>query len=105
MVQEVTMQRDLFGRMLGLSMDHSPNIEEMLCYPLIPVPMSMCHFDGTICKTEKSAIVPVFEKDHQPGDIPNTFDVVLIDGFYLIHTLRDVPATFDNISKKKSCHV
>lgn len=99
-VQEVTMQRDLFGRMLGLSMDHAPNIEEILCYPLIPIPMSLCHFDGTICKTEKSAIVAVFEKNHQPGNIPNTFDVVLVDGFFLIHTLRDVPATFGNISKK-----
>ncbi|CAH1108434.1 unnamed protein product [Psylliodes chrysocephalus] len=86
--------------MLGLSMNHSIDFEKILCYPVIPIPMSLYHLDGTICKTEKSAIVAVFEKQHQQGDTPVIFDVVLVDGFFLLHTLRDDPATFGNISKK-----
>ncbi|CAK1581026.1 unnamed protein product [Parnassius mnemosyne] len=99
-VHEVSMQRDLFGRMLGLSMDHAVDLEKVLRYPITPIPMSLCHFNGTICKTQKSAIVEVFEKQHNPGNIPMNFDVVIVDGFYLLHTMHDVPSTFGNISKK-----
>ena len=57
-VQEVRLQRDLFGRMLGISMsDNNVDIEKALTSPITPVPMSSCHLDGTICKTEKSALL------------------------------------------------
>jgi hypothetical protein len=42
--------------------DYNVDNEKILCYPVISIPISLCHFDGTICKTEKSAIVKVFEK-------------------------------------------
>ncbi|KAK5637859.1 hypothetical protein RI129_000142 [Pyrocoelia pectoralis] len=99
-VQEVRMQRDLFGRMLGISMDYKIDFEKILCYPIIPIPSSLCHIDGTICKTVKSAIVDVFEKNHKPGNTPKNYDIVIVDGFYLLHTMRDMPATIGNISKK-----
>lgn len=40
-VQEIRVQRDLFGRMLGISMDYSIDFEKILCYPIIPVPSSL----------------------------------------------------------------
>lgn len=63
--------------------------------------MSMCHFDGSICKTEKSAIVPIFEKliTDFPR-LPDKYDIVLVDEFALLHCLRDIPKTFGNLSKK-----
>lgn len=33
-------------------------------------------------------------------NIPNTFDVAIVDGFLLLHTMQDIPATFGSISKK-----
>lgn len=46
------MQRDLFGRMLGLSLKEenmdTVNIEKVFSYPLTPIPMSFCHMDGAI---------------------------------------------------------
>ena len=68
--KEIRMQRDLFGRMLGLSMDHNV------------------------------AIVEVFERNHQPGIFPKIYGVVIVDGFYLLHTLLHLPSTFGNISKQ-----
>ncbi|CAG9769915.1 unnamed protein product [Ceutorhynchus assimilis] len=53
-VHEFQMQRDLFGRMIGLSMQQKIDIAKILSYPLTPVPMSLCHLDGKICKANKS---------------------------------------------------
>lgn len=98
-IQEVRVQRDLFGRMLGISMDHKIDISKILSYPITPVPLSMCHFDGGICKTQKSALMKSLEKniEHHP---PVSIDVLIIDGFFLLHTMKSVPKTFGNISKK-----
>lgn len=99
-IKEIKVQRDLFGRMLGLSMDYEIDMEKILCYPVTPFPMSMCRLDGSLYQTDKSAIVKCFEKLHHCNDAPKIFDVVIVDGFFLLHTLHDVPATFGGISKK-----
>lgn len=98
-VQEVRMQRDLFGRLLGVSMDQKLDLEKVLTYPLTPVPLSLCHLDETICKTDKSVLLKSLE-----GKIktiaPSHIDIVIVDGFFILHTLKELPKTFGNISKK-----
>lgn len=54
-VQAVRMKRDLFVRLLAISIKYQVDISKVLSYPLTPVPFSMCHMDGAICKTEKSS--------------------------------------------------
>lgn len=56
-VQEMSFRLNLFGRMLGISIDYNINISKKLSYPISSVPMSMCHLDDTIYKTEKSALM------------------------------------------------
>lgn len=48
-VQEVRIERNLFGRMLGIFIDHKGDIANILSCPVTPVPLSMCHFDDAIC--------------------------------------------------------
>jgi len=98
-IQEIKIQRDLFGRMLGISMDYKVDISKILSYPITSVPLSMCHLDGTICKTDKSALMKCLEKEVQ-HEQPRYIDVLIIDGFFLLHTMKNVPKTFGNISKK-----
>lgn len=85
--------------MLGMSIDHKVDIAKILSYPVTPVALSMCHFDGAICKTEKSALMKSLEKniEHHP---PPHINVLIIDGFFVLHTMKDVPKNFGNISKK-----
>lgn len=59
----------------------------------------MCHLDGTICKTDKSALMKRLEKEVQ-HDQPGHIDVLIIDGFFLLYTMKNVPKNFGNISKK-----
>ncbi|GFY05337.1 uncharacterized protein TNCV_2207831 [Trichonephila clavipes] len=85
--------------MLGISMDYNVDISKILSYPITSVPLSMCHLDGTICKTNKSALMKCLEKEVQ-HEQPHHIDILIIDGFFLLHTMKNVPKTFGNISKK-----
>lgn len=97
-IQKVKLQRDLFGRMLAISMNDATDIQKILTYPLTPVPMTLCHLDGSIFKTVKAALIKLLDKNI-PSSAPAHTDVCLIDGFYLIYCMKDVPKTFGNISK------
>ncbi|CAG9814704.1 unnamed protein product [Phaedon cochleariae] len=100
-VQEVRMQRDTFGRLLALAMnpDYEVDLAKALSYPLTPLPMSLCHFDGTICKTNKSSLMNLLEAEVE-SEGPPYVDVVLLDGFFILHMMKDVPKLFGNIAKK-----
>lgn len=115
-VLEVRLQRDLFGRLLSLSLDAQINLEKMLCFPITPIPLSLCHIDGSINKTVKSVLVKVLEQQSEDMEQPpSNVDMVIIDGFFLLNTISDMPRTFGDVSKKllavlvknqrkKNCH-
>lgn len=90
------LQRDLFGRMLAISINENTDIEKILTYPLTPVPMSMCHLDGSIFKTDTSVLLKALEKNVQ-SKAPTYTDVCLIDGFFLMHCIKDLPKTFGSV--------
>lgn len=83
-VQEVRIQRDLFGRLLGISIDYKVDMAKILSYPITPVPLSLRHFDGGICKTQKSTLMKSLENsvEHNP---PSEIDILLIDVFFVTH--------------------
>lgn len=56
--------------------------------------MSLCHMDGSIHKTPKSAMVTFMEKEIDMPDTPSRFDIVVVDGFHIIHTMKNIPRTF-----------
>ncbi|KAG5883098.1 hypothetical protein JTB14_010468 [Gonioctena quinquepunctata] len=93
------MQRDLFGRLLAVSVEQNVDLKKVLSYPLTPVPLSLCHLDGTHCKTDKSALMKSLEMSID-SESPAYTDVVLIDGFFFLHLMKYVPVTFANMSKK-----
>lgn len=97
--QEIRLQRDLFGRMLGISMDHNIDVLKILSYPITPVPLSLCHLDGAICKTAKSVLGKCLEANIN-HEAPKYTDVFLVDGFFILHSMKEVPKTFGSISKK-----
>lgn len=59
----------------------------------------LCHMDGTINKTDKSKLVkPLIDRENIVESIPKELDIVIIDGFFYLYTLRDIPSTFGAIS-------
>lgn len=62
-----------------------------------------CRADESIYQTLKSAKITFFEKKHHGDNVPQAFDIVLFDSFFLILcTWHDIPSTLGNISKKNS---
>lgn len=53
--------------------------------------------DGTICKTKKSVIVECLKIRY--GTIPAHCDIEIIDGFYFLHLMKDIPQTFGKLAK------
>ena len=96
--KEVKMERDLFGKILCLALEHELDMEELFKYPLTAVPLSLCHFDGTLRKTPKSKLSKEL-RDPVPDSHPNSVDVYLIDGNFYLHLLCDVPHHFGGVAR------
>lgn len=98
-ITEVRMERDLFGRMVAVCMTgEKADIEQLLTYPLTPVPLSLCNLDGTLCKTNKSALTKCLKSTNDvPPVIPP--DIAIIDGFFFLHTLKNIPKKYWRLSK------
>ncbi|GFU50298.1 uncharacterized protein TNCV_301311 [Trichonephila clavipes] len=61
----------------------------------------MCHADGSICKTDKAQLIKVFEKKVSKVNQQSLFfDISILDGFFMLHIMKEVPQTFDGISKE-----
>lgn len=102
-VIEIKMQRNLFGKLLRLSLEKNLDLNSVLSYPLTPIPLSLCHVDGAICKTDKSVLFKVLEneiKDELVSDTCEVCDIMIFDGFFVIHQMKDLPLTFGSISKQ-----
>lgn len=98
-IQEVRLQRDIFGRLLHASISNNIDVEKALSYPLSPIPFSFCHSDGTICETVKSIVLEELKKYQENITDPPEPDISIVDGFYLLHTLKNVPDSYHKISK------
>ena len=94
----VSMMRDLFGSILFLSLEKKVDTSEVLTYPLTPVPLSLCHTDGTMQKTSKVKLLHELESRIKTVD-PSRVDVLIIDGMFFLHLLFDLPATFGMVAK------
>ncbi|KAJ8677787.1 hypothetical protein QAD02_013574 [Eretmocerus hayati] len=65
---EVKIQRDLFGRLLAISLKKNLDFRKVLTHPLTPVPLSLCHMDGAIFTKKKAARVVVsFDQYFEPS--------------------------------------
>ncbi|KAJ8664697.1 hypothetical protein QAD02_006359 [Eretmocerus hayati] len=103
--REMQIQKNLFGRLLGISIEKKIDLHKVLGYPLTQVPSSMCHLDGNIHKTDKAALTKGIEKLAQdPSDschnAPPYTDIVVVDGFLILHTMLSVPPTFGLLALK-----
>ncbi|GBP07905.1 hypothetical protein EVAR_71541_1 [Eumeta japonica] len=87
--QEIKIQRDLFGRMLGISMNHELDVMKILSHPITPVPLALCHSDGTIYKTDKSVLAKALEADiEHDSPVFLMFTLLMV---FILHSMKEVP--------------
>ena len=89
--------RDLFGRLLYLAATHNLDLQVVFRYPLTLVPLSLAHVDGTMTKTDKSALMTKLEK-RICTEGPTTVDVCVFDVMFVIRSQVVLPATYGGIA-------
>lgn len=57
------MHCNVFGRILGVSMQGATDIEKPFSFPLTPISTSLCHLDGKISNTEIAAVMKILIND------------------------------------------
>lgn len=60
-IQQVRKQIDLFRKMLTLSLDENINVDKIIYNSTTPMPMSLCHTDGTMLKPDKSLLIKMWK--------------------------------------------
>ena len=90
--------RDLFGSLLTLSMEKKINMDEVMTYPLTPVPLSLCHVDGTMVKSLKSALLHHLESKVLTSD-PSSVYITIIHVTCFMHLHINLPTTLDGVAR------
>ena len=84
--------------MVVIAQHRQMNMQEVLTYPLGPVPWSLATADGTPTKTAKSALLHILEGKVQPvEDVPASV-VWILDGVVILHFTKDVPRIFSSLA-------
>ena len=78
-------------------LDEPLNLDELLCYPLFPVPPSLGTPDGFFTKTNKASMLN-FLLDDTPEEVPYPREAIHIqDGNALFYVLTNLPNTCGDI--------
>ena len=93
---EFRMERELFGSILFLALQRKIDVGEVLKYPLTPIPLSLCHVDGTLQKTQKSKLTDL--EGFIVHTEPRTINIIIVDAMFFPHLINDPPTTFGDIS-------
>lgn len=95
----ITMESDVFGRLLAITLEKEVDIVACLSYPLPPAPPALCQYNGDMHKTDKSMLAKVLKSsvDSVP---PVNVDIDIIDGFYFLYTIgASLPQSFEKVSE------
>ena len=92
--------RDLMGRLLVLATRRHLDLCHVFTFPLTPVPLSLCYCDGTMIKTEKTALFCHLESKVE-SSFPSSasVDACIVDGSFLLRVLPpNLPTTYGKLA-------
>lgn len=82
-------------------LDEPIDLDELMRYPLTPVPHSLGTADGFFNKTNKAAMLHFLLEDFPDNGVSQPKDALFIqDGNALLHALKNLPPTFGEICLK-----
>ena len=99
-IAELKCSRDPLGRFLILATRRHLDLSHVFTLYLTPVPLSMCYCDGTMAKTENTALFR-----HLDSKVDSSFpssasvDACVVDGSFLLRVLPpNLPATYGRLA-------
>ena len=85
----------MMGRFLILATRRHLDLSHVFTFPLTPVPLSLCYCDGTMVKTEKTALFPLESKVDSSFPSSASVDACVLDGSFLLRVRPpNLPATY-----------
>ena len=90
--------RDLFGSLLELTIEKRLDIREVLAYSLTPLPLSLCHVDGSLLRSPKAALLHHLESKIVSSP-PSSVDVTIVDAMFFMHLQVNLPGNFDGVAR------
>ena len=99
-IAELKCSRDLMGRFLILDTRRHLDLSHAFTFPLTPVPLSLCYCDGTMAKTEKTALFRHLEsKVERSFPSSASVDACEVDGSILLRVLPpNLPTTYGRLA-------
>ena len=95
---EYKQQGNVAFKLLVKSQNHKLDLQELLRYPLMPVPSAIGTPDGHLLKTDKSKAFHRLVKDMDDADVPPDKDTMNVeDGNAVFHSIKEIPKTFKQI--------
>ena len=73
-------------------------MNEVVSYPLTPVPLSLSHVDGSMQNTPKSKLMRYLESLAAINP-PKTVDASIIDVMFFLRLHPNIPSTFDGVAR------
>lgn len=90
----------LLGRIAFTAATSNTDLEHVFSFPLTPVPLSMCHSDGTMVHTDKSKLFKLLEGTVSDHGSPTFIGTHIIDGNFQFHSMSpDQPETYGELSR------
>ena len=97
---EITAERNVFGELVILALEHQVSLESVLSYPLGPDPWALATADGALIKTNKSKLMHSLEEKSQLVQRPTVvFDCYIIDGNAVLQAMVSLPSTFGELAE------
>ena len=84
--------------MLYLAALQGMYLENVLSYPLTIVPLSLSHVNGSMNKTDKSALMKKLEKNAKK-EKPDDVDAYFIDAMFSMRTVPNLPETYVGVAQ------
>ena len=97
--KELAAERNVFGQLVLLAMDHELCMEKVMSYPLGPVPWSLATADGAPVKTDKAKLMHKLEEGHAMTTRPESV-VHVIDGNAMLQAITQLPETFGDLAQR-----
>ena len=93
--KQITAERNVFGQLLMLAIEHNISLERVLNFPLGPVPWALATSDGTPVKTDKAKLMHHLEGELHIAQRPKNDSVNYIaDGNAILQSQVALPSTF-----------
>ena len=98
-ISQIRAERNVFGQLVLLAIQHDVDLELTLSFPLSPVPRSLATADGMPTKTDKSTLLHNLESGIEQVKYRPSDSVHVVDGNAMLQSLKPIPDSFEELAE------